>query len=229
VDQLGAANRRAERHNFEVYTTDSVEDLTAILVSPARSVLVLSNFTSNARAAARSVRAQKGWKKLPVFARVPDEQIDSRTLRQANEQQIELLPTSMPENRVWQKLREAYETCRSGKRWMVCNRRAHYRLPLSVKATLLADAETLDISEGGLAMMTNQIYHLGDTGRVDIRSLLGDMDEGARGFAFEIVSVKTLKSGPYRYAIGARFVDLSDDAKRRLKEAIELIEPTGEE
>src|SRR3954469_16041302 len=88
ADQLASASRRAERHSLEVETTDTVDELGRLLVAPGRGVLVLSNFTSNSRAAARSVRAHKGWKRLPVFAVIPDEQIDSRTLRQANDQHI---------------------------------------------------------------------------------------------------------------------------------------------
>lgn len=229
ADQLSAATRRADRHNLEVDTTDAVDELNKLLIGPGRGVLVLSNFTSNSRNAARAIRAQKGWKRLAVFAVIPDDQIDPRTLRLANEQQIELLPTSMPENRVWQKLRDAHEVCRSGKRWQVCNRRAHFRLPLTVKAALLGECETIDISEGGVAFLTNQIYHLGDQARIDIRSLLGDMDEVQRGFAFEVVAVKSVKSGAYRYSVGARFMDLNDEARQQLKNAIELIEPTSEE
>jgi hypothetical protein len=229
ADQLSAATRRAERHSLAVDTTDSVDDVTKLLGGPNRGVLVLSNYTSNSRSAARTIRALKGWKRLPVFAVIPDDQIDARTLRQANLQQIELLPTSMPENRVWLKLRDASDTCRSGKRWQVNNRRAHFRLPLTVKAALLGECETIDISEGGVAFLTNQVYHPGDQGRIDIRSLLGDMDADQRGFAFEVVSVKSVKGGVYRYCVGARFIELSEDAKNRLKDAIEVIEPTSEE
>jgi len=229
ADQLATATRRAERHNLEIDTTDAVDEISKLLGNPGRGVLVLSNFTSNSRNAARAVRALKGWKRLAVFAVISDEQIDTRTLRQANEQQIELLPTSMPEARVWQKLKEAHETCRAGKRWQVCNRRAHFRLPLTVKAALLGECETIDISEGGVAFLTNQVYHPGAQGRIDIRSLLGDVDSDQRGFAFEVVAVKSVKGGAYKYSVGARFIDLSEDAKARLKDAIELIEPTSEE
>ena len=155
--------------------------------------------------------------------------IDTKMLRKANDLQVELLPTSVPEGRRWQKLREAHDVCRAGGRWMVCNRRAHFRLPLSVKAVLMAEAETIDISEGGVAFLTNQVYHTGDHGKIDVRSLLGDMDEDQRGFSFEVVSVKSVKHGPYRYSVGAKFQDLSDFAKERLKMALELIEPTSDE
>ena len=226
AEQHAAAHRRAERHNLEVGAAASPEDLQRALGEAGQAVLVLCSYTPEALAAARAARAPKGWRQLPVFAVVPDEAIDSRILRQANGQRIELLPMSVPESRRWGRLRDALEATRAGKRWLVCNRRAHFRLPLMVKATLLADAETIDVSEGGMAFQTNQRYGLGDMGRIDIRSLLGDMEEDERGFPFEVVSVKALKQGPCRYLVGARFVDLTDGARQRLKDALELIEPT---
>jgi hypothetical protein len=228
-DQAGAAQRRAEKQGLQVETTADPRELPKLLVGPSRGVLVLCNFSPGARAVVRSVRDQKGWKRLAVFAIVPDVMIDTKMLRKANELQVELLPTSVPEGRRWQKLKEAHDVCRAGGKWMVCNRRAHFRLPLSVKAVLMSEAETIDISEGGVAFLTNQVYHTGDTGKIDVRSLLGDMDEDQRGFAFEVVAVKSMKQGPYRFSVGAKFIELSDFAKDRLKMALELIEPTSDE
>ncbi|MCY3023570.1 MAG: PilZ domain-containing protein [Planctomycetota bacterium] len=229
TDEQRAAAQRAERHNLAVEVVSSRDLLPTVLTDPAQGVLVLCSYTPEARAAARALRAPKGWRSFPVFAIVPDELIDAHVLKQANECRIELLPTSLPEARRWEKLRAAHETVRSGRRWTVLNQRSHFRLPLKAKATLLADAETVDISEGGMAFLTNATYHVGDTGRVDVRSLLGDMEADERGFPFQVVSVKTLKQGGYRYIVGAQFADLSDDARRRLKTALELIEPTETE
>jgi hypothetical protein len=225
-EQQATAQRRAERLNLEVVAAAGVDGLAKLLGEPGAGVLVLCAFTAEARAAARAVRAPKGLKQLPVFAIVPDEQIGPRVLKQANDQRIEVLPTSLPDSRRWEKLREALEAARAGKRWLVSNRRAHFRLPLKAKGTLLSDAETVDISEGGVAFMTNQRYSVGDTGRLDIRALLGDMDETERGFAFEVAVVKQQKQGPYRYFVGVRFVNLTDEGRQHLKTALDLIEPT---
>ena len=135
----------------------------------------------------------------------------------------------MPEARRWQKLREACELFRAGKRRTIVNRRAHFRLPLRVKATLISTVETVDISLGGIAFLTNTNYAIGDTGKIDIRSLLGDMDEEERGFKFEVVSVKRLREGEHKLLIGGKFTGLNDAATQRLKNALEVIEPTGEE
>lgn len=227
-EQLSAAQRRAEKVNLQVVSTADARELPKLLVGPSRGMLVLCNFSPGARAVVRSLRDQKGWKRLAVFAIIPDVMIDTKVLRKANDLQVELFPTSVPDGRRWQKMREVYDICRAGGRFLVCNRRAHFRLPLSVKAVLMAEAETIDISEGGVAFLTNQVYHTGDVGKIDVRSLLGDMDEDQRGFSFEVVSVKSIRQGPYRFSVGARFVDLSDFAKDRLKMALELIEPTSD-
>lgn len=227
-DQRAVA-RRAERHNLAVDAAESPEQIQKVLGDPARGVLLLFEYSAETRAVARAVRSGKGWKRLPVFAVAPDETIDAQALKQANDDRIELLPTSLPEARRWEKLRDAHESVRAGKRWFVRNLRSHFRLPVKAKATLLAEAETVDISEGGVAFLTNYAYRPGDNGSMDIRSLLGDMEENERGFAFEVVSVKSVKQAGYRYCIGAQFVNLSDDARLRLKEALELIEPTVEE
>ncbi|HYG75305.1 MAG TPA: PilZ domain-containing protein [Planctomycetota bacterium] len=224
-----ASARRAERHSLDVESAASVTELIEHLSAPGGGVVVLCGFSAEARAVAKSLRAQKGLKRVPVFAIVSDDEIDIRVLKAANDQQIELLPGSLPDGRRWQKLRDAYDTCRSGKRWLVKNLRAHFRLPLKAKAALISECETIDISEGGVGFMTNQTYHPGDRGRIDVRSLLGDMDENERGFPFEVASVKALKQGSYRYLVGARFVDLSDEARSRLKAALEVIEPTEDE
>jgi len=225
-EQHTGAKRRAERLNLEVGIAACTEEMLPLLGAPGQSVLVLCEYTPEARAVARCARGPKGWGQLPVFALLPDELIDGRVLKQANDQRIELLPASLPECRRWQRVREALESSRVGKRWAVHNKRAHFRLPLKAKATLLADAETVDISEGGVAFESNQRYAVGDAGRIDIRPLLGDMEEVERGFAFEVVSVKPLRRGPFRYLIGARFTDLAEAAQQRLKDALELIEPT---
>lgn len=225
-DQHACAERRAKRQNLRVCVAGSQDDLHGLLGGPGQGVLVLCSFAPAARAMARAVRAARGWKQLPVFAVVPDELIDARALKQANAQRIELLPTSLPEERRWGKLCQALEAARAGKRWVVCNRRAHFRLPLTAKATLLADAETVDISEGGVAFETDWHYSIGDAGRIDVRSLLGDLEEDERGFPFEVVTVKALRHGSRRYLVGARFVNMADGARQRLKEALELVEPT---
>jgi|GEM_PF-4758379 len=226
--QRASAARRADRYDLEVVTASVAEELREQLDSSKRSILLLYSFTSEVRATIKALRALRGWKKLPIFVLLEDEAIDARTMKQANDLNIEVLPTSLPEGRRWQKLREANEAARSGSRWAVDNRRAHFRLPLKVKVKLHNDAETVDISVGGLAFLTNQQFHCGDVGSVDIRSLLGDMDEPQRALPFEVVSVKQL-TGNYRHLVGARWKALSSEALRRLKDALELIEPTTDE
>jgi hypothetical protein len=225
--QRAVAARRAERYNLAVNAIDSADDLLKQAKSKTNSVLLLGNFQPDSHNAARALR--KLLKNLPIFAVVPDQEIQGKTLALANTLQIELLPTSMPEARRWEKLKEACETSRSGKRRTIVNRRAHFRLPLKVKATLINTVETVDISLGGIAFLSNTNYALGDVGKIDIRSLLGDMDEDERGFKFEVVSVKRMREGEHKLLIGGKFVDLSQAARQRLKSALELIEPTGEE
>jgi len=224
-----ASAKRAERHNLEVESAASEDELNSKLKSADWGVLLFCNYNADTRAMVKSVRARKGLKKLPVFAIVNDDEIDTRMLQSANDHQIELLPTSVPEARRWQKLREAYDACRAGKRWFVRNRRAHFRLPLRVKATVLTETETVDISEGGIAFMTSLSYHVGDKGRIDVRSLLGDMQEDERCFSFEVTTIKTIKEGEFRYLVGSKFIGLSEEAKLCLKAALELIEPTEED
>ena len=228
-EQHAAALRKADRYSFQVEAASAPGQLAKRLGAPREGVLVLCSFSAQARVAAKSVRAKKGWERLSVFAIVPDDQINPRMLKEANALQIELMPTSMPEGRRWQLLRAAHDTTRAGRQKHVCNLRASFRLPLKAKAKLIFDAETIDISLGGLAFMTNQVYHLGDWGSVDIRSLLGDMEEEERGFRFEVVSVKPARHESYRYLIGAKFSQLSKNALKRLGNALEVIEPTTDD
>jgi hypothetical protein len=218
--------KRAERCHFEILTTTAEDELPEALGSATQGVLVLCSYSPDTHAVVARLRASKAWKRLPIFAIVPDELITSGVLKQANGAQIELLPTSVPESRRWEKLREAHDVVRGGGRWLVRNQRAHYRLPLKAKATLMANAETVDISEGGIAFLTNQPYRVGDVGRIDVRALLGDMDESERGFPFEVVAVKSVRQEGYRYFVGAQFIHLSSAARERLKAALEVIEPT---
>lgn len=227
--QHAAAARRAERYNLEVASAMIKKELREQLDTSKRSVVLLYSFTSQTRAAVKSLREVRAWKNRPIFVILEDEDIDSRVLKHANDLSVEVLPTSLPEARRWQKLCEANEAARTGSNWVVDNRRAHFRLPMKVKAHLYADAETVDISVGGLAFQTNQSYHCGDRGLIDIRSLLGDMDESHRAFEFEVVSVKQRTSGSYRFLVGARWCSLADVALSRLKDALELIEPTADE
>jgi len=225
-EQFQNAKARCERYGMGVDAAHSVDELERALDDPGYCVLLAFDISPATRKTITHLRGRRGWKALPVLVVLPDEQINDRMLALANKLQVELLPSSWPEGRVWLKLCEAQRLFQIGRRRGIINRRKHFRLPLKAKATLIASAETVDISVGGVCFLTNRHFHLGDRGRIDIRSLLGDMDEEERGFEFEVVSLKLKKDGPYRFAVGAKFIDVSEDALIRLKQALEVIEPT---
>src|SRR5687768_9854899 len=136
TQQHATAVRRAERYDLQVGKASVAEELREQLGSAERSVLLLFSFSPEIRSTIKALRSVRGWKKLPIFAVIEDEIIDARMMKHANDLAIEVLPTSLPEGRRWQKLRDANEAARSGSRWAVDNRRAHFRLPLKVKAKL---------------------------------------------------------------------------------------------
>jgi hypothetical protein len=71
-EQQVTARRRAERLNIEITIAAAAVELTKLLGEPGNGVLVLCAFTPEARAAARTARAPKGFRQIPVFAIVPD-------------------------------------------------------------------------------------------------------------------------------------------------------------
>jgi hypothetical protein len=227
--QQAAAERRAERYNLAVVAAASAGELAKRVRGKQCAALLLGDFGCASQQSAKKLRADKTLKNLPIFAVAPDLEIQGKNVELANKLQVELLPASMPEARRWQKIHQSYEECRAGKRRPVVNLRAHFRLPLSVKATVLHAVETVDISLGGVSFLCNLSFAVGDEDKIDIRALLGDSEEDDRGFKFKVVSVKRLKEGEHRFFVGGKFIEMTEAARARLKSALELIEPTGEE
>jgi hypothetical protein len=203
------------------------EQLLTELGTPGDAILLVDGLAPLSVELIRNFHEQAEWKGLPVFAPMQGADITGDMRALASDLRVELLPLPAAEKSFWGHLLEAchqYHVQRDKTRANLRLRR-HKRVALSLTAHCSVDAQTVDISAGGMQFHTNHLFFPGDRGEIDVPAI---KDNIGRSLPFEVVKAETQR-GDFQFLVRARFVGLDDGILQKLIQTLNILEPDAGE
>ena len=207
-----------------VLTTEPEELLTE-LGSPGDAIVLLDGLGPMAVELVRNFREQEEWVRLPIYAALRKSEISTEAQDLAIELDVDLLALPTQPRAFWSVLLNACHRFQlhTDQTREALRLRRHKRVSLSVTAFCSVDAQTVNISAGGIQFHTNHTFFPGDRGEIHVPAF---KDVSGGRFNFQVVKAETRK-GDFQFLVRARFVGMDNETCEKLLEMIQVLEPNG--